>query len=268
MLHRTVKHLAAGYDRVRPPGTGVVILAYHRVGAGTTSRVDVPRSAFDDQMAMLADSGRVIDLDAAVDLLEGTASTTTASPVVITFDDGTGDFVDNAVPILSTYGLPATLYLSTAWVDREEPFWGTGAPLSWAALRDIGSTGLVDFGSHTHDHVLLDRTDPTTVAAQLDLANERIEDELHTTPTHFAYPKALEPNADSLALVRQRFRSAALAGTRPNPIEGTDPHLLRRSPIQSGDDMRWYAAKAAGGMGLEDRLRDVANRLRYRRADR
>ena len=65
------------------------------------------------------------------------------------------------------------------------------------------------------------------------------------------------------AAVRARFRSAALAGTRPNPYGRTDPYRLARSPIQRADGMSWFRRKLDGGMALEDRLRTLANRRRY-----
>ena len=67
--------------------------------------------------------------------------------------------------------------------------------------------------------------------------------------------------------MRARFRSAALAGTRPNRYGSTDPHRLARSPIQAGDEMRWFRAKAAGGMGFEDDVRRTVNRWRYSGAE-
>jgi hypothetical protein len=36
--------------------------------------------------------------------------------------------------------------------------------------------------------------------------------------------------------------------------------------VQVSDGMRWFAHKARGGLELEDRLRRLANRRRYRRA--
>ena len=59
------------------------------------------------------------------------------------------------------------------------------------------------------------------------------------------------------------FDSAAIAGTRPNVYGSTDVHLLTRSPVQRSDGMRWFRRKAAGGMGLEDRVRDIVNKRRY-----
>ena len=63
--------------------------------------------------------------------------------------------------------------------------------------------------------------------------------------------------------MRSRFRSAALAGTRPNPYGDTDPWRLARSPIQLSDGMRWFERKIDGGMAFEDDIRRVANRRRY-----
>ena len=55
--------------------------------------------------------------------------------------------------------------------------------------------------------------------------------------------------------MRERFRSAALAGTRVNPFGKTDPYRLARSPIQVSDGMQFFERKLAGGMAFEDSLR-------------
>ena len=62
--------------------------------------------------------------------------------------------------------------------------------------------------------------------------------------------------------MRQRFRSAAIAGSRAN-LAGADVHRLHRTPIQVSDGMRWFRRKAAGGMRLEDTARQLLNRGRY-----
>ena len=68
---------------------------------------------------------------------------------------------------------------------------------------------------------------------------------------------------DAAAAVRERFASAAVAGTHLNRYGATDPYRLGRSPIQLSDGMRWFRRKVQGGMALEDDVRRVANRLRY-----
>jgi peptidoglycan/xylan/chitin deacetylase (PgdA/CDA1 family) len=266
LLHRVVKGAAAAVDIVRPRRRGVVVLLYHRVGAGTASEVDLPLDLFEAQVEALAKSGRVRPLDACLHALATPAPEgggIDADPVALTFDDGTADFVDVVVPILERLRLPVTLYVATSFVDEGRPFPGDGMPASWDGLRDAVSTGLVTMGSHTHSHALLDRLPANAIAGELDRSVELIATHLGVAPEHFAYPKAVGGSAPADAAVRARFRSAALAGTRPNPYARTDPYRLARSPIQRTDGMSWFRRKVDGGMALEDRLRTLANRRRY-----
>jgi peptidoglycan/xylan/chitin deacetylase (PgdA/CDA1 family) len=262
-LQRVVKGAAMAADVVRPPRRGIVVLLYHRVGRRTVSEVDLPIDLFDAQLDALVATGRVAPLDACLEALASPEPPGTADPIAITFDDGTADFVDLALPRLERHGLPVTLYVATAFVDEGRTFPGDGVPASWAALRDAQSTGLVTVGSHTHNHALLDRVPARLVDDELDRSRQLIEQRLGTTPAHFAYPKAVAGSTVADSAVRARFRSAALAGTRPNPYGRTDPYRLARSPIQQADGMSWFQRKLDGGMRLEDRLRTLANRRRY-----
>ena len=242
------------------------MLIYHRVGGGSGLELDLPRERFSAQLAELAESGRVTTLDAALDALEAPAPPA-FDPVVVTVDDGTADFADVAVPLLVEHGVPATLYLATAFVEEQRDLPYGAPPVSWAGLRDAVDTGLVTIGSHTHRHVLLDRADPGAVAAELDTASRLIEDRLGLAARHFAYPKSLDGSTAARRAVAARFRSAALAGTRPNRYGATDLHRLARSPIQAGDGMRWFRSKVHGGMVLEDDVRRLVNRVRYAGAE-
>ena len=255
-----VKGMAAAFDRVRTPARGLVVLIYHRVGGRTPVRVDLPTPAFDEQMELLASRGRILALDDAVDRL--IAGDDLSDFVVVTFDDGTADFVDDAVPILERHGVPATLYVATNHIENAEPFPDDGQPASWPALADALTTGFVTIGSHTHTHALLDRLPAPEIADELDRSISLIGERLGVVAEHFAYPKALAPSATADVEVRARFRSAALAGTRANPV-GADVHCLARTPIQTTDNRRWFEHKVAGGMALEDDLRRLTNRRRY-----
>jgi peptidoglycan/xylan/chitin deacetylase (PgdA/CDA1 family) len=276
---RTVKRLAAAGDRLRPPASGVVVLIYHRVGGGSGTEVDLSPQVFDEQMAWLAASGRMVSLDDAVDLLDPAGARSDAGdvpggvgsgdvvddPVVVTFDDGTADLADNATPILERHGVTATVYLATEFVDRGMAFPDDGRPLSWSAVRDMAATGLVTFGSHTHRHRLLDRLPPAEAADELDRSRQLIEDHIGAPARHFAYPKAVAGSAAVEPLVRRRYRSAALGGNRPNPVGRTDVYRLARTAVQVSDGRGYFVRKARGGMALEDSIRRAVNRVRYRR---
>jgi peptidoglycan/xylan/chitin deacetylase (PgdA/CDA1 family) len=258
-----VKSAAAAADAVRRPGSGVVVLIYHRVGGGSGLELDLPLDLFEAQAAALAASRRVVPLGDALARLAAPVATDGPGPVVLTFDDGTVDFVDRALPILERHRLPVTLYAATSFIDEGRAFPGDGRPVSWQGLADARATGLVEVGSHTHGHRLLDRLPPSEVAGELDRSIALIAEHLGQPPLDFAYPKAVVGSAAADRAVRARFRSAALAGTRPNPIGATDPYRLARSPIQRSDGQRWFERKLDGGMAAEDALRRRLNRWRY-----
>jgi peptidoglycan/xylan/chitin deacetylase (PgdA/CDA1 family) len=262
---RAIKEAAVLGDRVRRPARGVVVLIYHRVGGGSASQVDLAEAEFDEQMAWLAERGTAVSLDDALARLGGAAPpASSGDAVVVTFDDGTADLIDVALPVLVRHRIPAVFYLSTDFVDRGVPFPAGGRPMSWAGAAEAVSTGLVTIGSHTHTHALLDRAEPGVAADELDRSRQLITDRLGTPAEHFAYPKALLGTAAARALVRERFRSAAIGGNRPNRYGRTDPYRLARSAVQRSDGMRFFVRKALGGMALEEDARQAVNRLRYR----
>ena len=187
-------------------------------------------------------------------------------PVVVTFDDGTADLVDVALPILARHSVPSVWYLATDFMERSREFPDGGRPLSWAGAREAVDSGLVTLGSHTHTHALLDRIDPAAAADELDRSVELIGERVGVAVDHFAYPKAVAPSPEVEPLVRARFRSAALGGNRANSYGRTDLHRLARSVIQRRDGMRFFIHKARGGMALEETARRRLDRLRYARA--
>lgn len=267
---QALKVASSGADRIIPAAPGVVVLIYHRVGGASGSEVDLPAPLFEAQVAALAEMRCVVPLEDALaqlgraapaDVPAGDAGD--ARPVVITFDDGTADFVDVALPILERHRMPVTLYAATSFIDEGRSFPGRGRPVSWAGLADARASGLVDVGSHTHRHLLLDRIPEDQVVEELDRSIDLIATHVGRPPADFAYPKAVMGSPEAQRAVRARFRSAAVAGTRPNPFGASDPYRLARSPIQVGDGMRFFSGKVAGGLRMEDAVRRLLNRRRY-----
>lgn len=250
----------------------MVILAYHRVGGRTDTSTDLPTEQFVAQMELLAGSGRVITLEAALSRLDATSGPiagtiagqiTGPNPVVVTFDDGTADWVDEVLPVLVATGVPATFYVATGFVDDDRSFPGAGVPLGWSGLREMTSTPLVSIGSHTHTHLLLDRTDHATAAGDLQRSIDRIGEELGVTVRDFAYPKALDANRAVQPAVRARFRSAVLAGNRTNPV-GADRYRLGRHPVQRSHGLEAFASMLDGGGRLVGSVRERVLPLRER----
>jgi peptidoglycan/xylan/chitin deacetylase (PgdA/CDA1 family) len=258
-----IKGVASATDLVLRPPEGITILIYHRVGAGNGGQMDLSPAAFDAQLDWLNRHHRILTLDEALVELRGPASR--GPGVVLTFDDGTTDWVDHALPALERHGVPATFYVATSFIDEDRPFPSDGRPLSWAGVRELASSGLATIGSHTHRHLLLDRLPADEVADELDRSIELLGEHAGVVPEHFCYPKAVAGSPGAEQAVRARFSSAVLAGTRPNLAGRSDPYRLWRSPVQPSDGERWFRSKARGGMRLEDDLRRGMNRVRYRK---
>lgn len=261
-----VKGTAAWADFLRPRPRGLVVLIYHRVGGRTPIEVDLPIAVFEDQIAWLAATIPVVSLDDGLAWLSDKSAPDPGADdlrVAITFDDGTADFADSAVPVLERYGVPATLYVATEFVDAQVAFPHDGVPITWSALRDALDSGVVTIGSHTHTHALLDRLPADAVPDELDRSIDLIGAQLGVRATHFAYPKAVAGSPAADAAVRARFASAALAGGHVNRRLRTDMYRLARTPVQVSDGETWFRRKARGGLALEETMRRLVNRARY-----
>lgn len=106
---------------------GAIILMYHSVASRRDSRWIDPRNhvspeRFADHAKFLARNRTVISLADLMVRLEANEPIA-AGTVVITFDDGYRDNLTHAFTILEQYGLPATLFLPTRYVDNVECQW-------------------------------------------------------------------------------------------------------------------------------------------------
>lgn len=105
------------------------ILAYHRVAelrdtAAIDSRsVSATPACFAQQMEHLARHYHVIGMPELLKAVEK-GSALPKRAVLITFDDAYADFAEIAWPILNRFGLPATMFVPTAYPDHpERAFW-------------------------------------------------------------------------------------------------------------------------------------------------
>lgn len=260
---RALKGASRAHDLARPPEPGITVLIYHRVGATAGGQMNLDPGVFERQLEWLAATQRVVELDVVVDEITGAGPTRPG--VALTFDDGTADWIDVVAPLLVRYEIPATFYVTTAYPDGELPLPDGEPSISWSGLAELAATGVATIASHTHTHRLLDRLKPAEIGEELDRSRELIGDRLGIDARHFAYPKAVDPSEAARRAVRDRFRSAALAGTRAN-VAGGDPQALHRSPVQAADSFGDFTRKAQGGLGFEDTIRRTLNRLRYRGA--
>jgi len=218
-----------------------VILTYHSISDGR-SPLEIPPALFAEQMEWLKAHARVVPLaDLAGILVAGDSFP--PRTVVLTFDDGFCNFHSAAAPVLSRFGLPATVFLPTSFLGRTntwpgQPSWVAPQPLmDWPQVRELAEQGIA-FGSHSVTHPDL----TTLVAAGLDQELEKSKQEIasHTgrPADFFCYPYG-RWNPPVRAAAARMYRGACSTGAGvvdPN----ADPFALPRVDAHYVRSPAWF----------------------------
>ena len=143
LLKRSLKSVVAPFSRgwslTRKPrkndAAQVLILAYHRVVAHLAAAerdsiygLVISTETFARHLELVQSQYDVLSLDEALLALSG-ERTLDRTAVVITFDDGYRDVYENAWPVLRRMGLPAVVYVPTAFMgsgqilDHDKLYW-------------------------------------------------------------------------------------------------------------------------------------------------
>jgi peptidoglycan/xylan/chitin deacetylase (PgdA/CDA1 family) len=257
----------------------------------------IPESDFRQVCQRLAEDYKVLSL-AEIAHCQQKGLVLPARAVGLSFDDGFGSNYKKAFPILREYGLPATVFTVTGWLDGLEQPWflrletllhrstvqsikggslmietpaqklaayneltalckvlpqeqlperlsqweleaGVSVnepipesfhPLTWAKAREMQSSGLIEFGGHTHRHWIMSRCSPETQVAQANECWQRLQDELGTRPGLFAYPngKHHDYNSDSIRALRLAGFKAAFTTSSGSVGRNQAPFCLPR----------------------------------------
>jgi len=155
-----------------------VVLMYHRVcrdEAWRPSAFVVTLTAFRRQMSWLARHGYYTPRVSDVLSDGGRAPCVVGRPVVLTFDDGYADVLENAVPVLRAFGFTAAVF-PVLDLERRFNHWDDapelkGPLLALDQLRDLEKAGL-ELGSHTVTHARLTRAGDDALAWELARSRE------------------------------------------------------------------------------------------------
>lgn len=238
--------------------TGCTYLIYHSVNGGLSIELDLSPALLERQLDYLAMTSQVIDYEAALSYLQdGVAQSRGA--IVLTFDDGYVDFYTNVFPLLQRWHLPATLFVTTGFVEEGVAYPMLSfphldvKPVTWEMLGEMAESGLVTMGAHTHTHPLLTEVTREQMEEELAKPIDLFQQRLGIRPHHFCYPRAVwRPDIEQL--VMRYYQSATIGGG--TQAKSADFHRFRipRLPIRRSDGWRFFRAKVDGRMANEEEL--------------
>ncbi len=247
---------------------GVRILMYHRVERlPGFDQLTVTPEHFAVQMRWLATHRRVVTLSQALDELA--AGKVHRNTVVITFDDGYLDNLQQAQPILVQYGLPATVFVTTGFASggSSHPRYpgATGLHMDWQQLRAWQVSGDYELGAHSVSHPYLSRISDSDCAEEIegclrDFAAENIQHNFC-----FCYPSGDVGVREAGLVKRAGYRAAVTVAPGVN-YPSTDPFLLNRTEITDRDLGLGFRLKLAGAFDLIHVLLHWQRKIRFSRA--
>ena len=241
-VYRTIGETVSALGTNGKNGDSLRILMYHKVNDVPANPLSMPVSLFDEQMDQLRQLGyAVVGLDAVLaHYVDGKPLPPQA--VLITFDDGYYDNLENAARVLSTYGYPAVLFVPIGYLgDRlplphEERLAAQGIlnrTIDWDEVAELERQG-IRIESHGISHRPLADLEVDEAAREIALSKFRLEERLGRPVRAFSYVKGSEAHYKPvhLSLVRQAGYDLAFTAVSGANSPSTDPLQLRRYNIE------------------------------------
>lgn len=112
--------------------------------------------------------------------------------VILTFDDGYKDFLENALPVIKQSGFKAVVFvvadLAGTYNQWDWQKLNIKKPLmDWQDIEYILKQG-VEIGSHTLTHPFLTKIDPKDAQREVEFSKKKLEDRLSVEIKSFCYP--------------------------------------------------------------------------------
>jgi peptidoglycan/xylan/chitin deacetylase (PgdA/CDA1 family) len=231
----------------RTSGQGVRIVHYHYV-------FDDERERFTEQLRFLASEFSPVSLSQAVERLRlGQAS---GDEVVVTFDDGFRNQLDNAAPLLVEHGFSACFFLVTELLGadpaRARAFSRDKLhlplpvePLDWDSASRLLELGH-EIGSHTRSHPNLAALAPEALLDELASSREELSKRLgavrHVSAPNGDRARFSEAVADAARAAGYESCASAIRGVNRSALDLYSLHRHHLSASWSLRELGYFLA--------------------------
>jgi peptidoglycan/xylan/chitin deacetylase (PgdA/CDA1 family) len=225
----------------------VLVLCYHAISPTWAAPLALSPELFERQMTMLLRRGW-----RATTFRNAVQDPPAAKSLAVTFDDAFASVYEQAYPILSSLGMPATVFAPTSFMSEPQPLHWSGidhwlqtdsAPelrgMTWEDLGSLQEAGW-EVGSHTRTHPRLTTLDDAAVRDELAESRHEISANLSAPCETVAYPygDVDERVADAAESAGYLAGAALASGLRARGLQ-----RWPRVGIYNGDQMWRFRLK-------------------------
>jgi peptidoglycan/xylan/chitin deacetylase (PgdA/CDA1 family) len=229
----------------------VLVLCYHALSPSWEAPLSLSPDLFERQVSLLVRRGwRGTTFRDAVQ--DPPADKTLA----VTFDDAFASVYEHAFPILSSLGVPATVFAPTSFMSERQPLRWNGIDhwlqtqsaselrgMSWEDLGHLQEAGW-EVGSHTRTHPRLTSLDDKQMRDELAESRHEIAANLSAPCETVAYPYGdVDERVAHAAQSAGYLAGAALASA----LRARGPQRWPRVGIYNGDQMWRFRLKISRG---------------------
>lgn len=225
-----------------------LVLCYHAVSESWPADLSLTPERLRQQLELLLERGY-----RGVTFHEAATSPQAGRVFAVTFDDGFSSVLDVAYPILSSLGVPATVFVVTDFVDcrlrawRGVDRWLEGPherelrSLSWEQLNELADAGW-EIGSHTRRHPRLTRVDEDELDEELRASREACEAALGRPCRSLAYPYG---DVDERVVAAASQAGYTAAAALPAPLTRTRALAWPRIGVYHDDGLLRFRLKVS-----------------------
>lgn len=218
---------------------------YHSVGKNTEEFTISPQ-AFERQLRYLVRHAYTI-LPLSTFIERAKHGDVLHRCVALTFDDGYQDMYEVVFPLIRKMRIPISIFLSTGQVGRAFPTSsGSTLPmLTWEQIREMNSSGLVEFLPHGRMHYSLPSLSTPEMKEEIMGSLIDLERELGTVPRIYAYAKG-KYTAESIQILSEESFVAGVT-VRPGYISTSNSMLeLPRNHIDKHTGFSEFVSRVRG----------------------
>jgi peptidoglycan/xylan/chitin deacetylase (PgdA/CDA1 family) len=228
------------------PVVNIPILMYHDVAPWTKFMTKLSKSLmvqpdeFNAQMDYLEKNNYTTITLKELNLVWEGKMVMPKNPIVLTFDDGDAGVYQYAYPILKKHNFKFVVFLITKFLRFNTNFY-----MKRSQVKEILNSGLCEAGSHTCDHINLQRASKDFAYYEISQSKKDIEKYLSFDATSFAYPGGRFSD-EAIKDLKKNGYNIAVTTIYGFANENQNHLLLKRIRIDGREPISTFIAKLKG----------------------